>query len=269
MPKKTTRPPENRCLLATMTKEPFQPVRLYYSIPGRSFVTEKLRGLKCMVEVPPERCWQWLFHAEAASLPIAAGYNAVPMERRPIVLGRIRFPKNGGMTLQTNSIDRAVAAARFFAPLLGPEVVAMRVRVVNRCFAADEGQPDELMKTLDQDVTVIDPREAEAALSRDFKGVRTMEDAERAATASLQRKLASKKDVPMVEDFPLAPEEETPEFRDLANTLGFRFVRAVEQWRGNTDLTLAAIIVRTVEDGIRRGVISPLVSERSAPRKDR
>jgi hypothetical protein len=96
-----------------------------------------------------------------------------------------------------------------------------------------------------------------------------MEDAERAATASLQRKLASKKDVPMVEDFPLAPEEETPEFRDLATTLGFRLVRAVEHWNGNTDLTLPAIIVRTVEAGIRRGVISPLVSERPAPRKDR
>ncbi|MEW6745106.1 MAG: hypothetical protein AB1486_20315 [Planctomycetota bacterium] len=262
------KPKQERCLLATMTKEPFQPVRLYYSIPSRSFVTDRLRRLKCVVEVPDERCWQWLFHAEAASLPIAAGYDAVPAERRPIVLGRIRFPRNGGMTMQTNSIDRAVAAARFFGPRLGPEVVALRCRVVNRCFAANEGQPDELMKTLDQDVTVIDPREAEAAFERDFKGVRTMADAGRAATESLQRKLASQKDVPMVEDFPLAPEEETPEFRDLAVTLGLRFVRAVEHWKGNTDLTLTQIIVRTVEDGIRRRVINPMSSERPAPRKD-
>jgi hypothetical protein len=252
-----------------MTTEPFQPIRLYYSIPDRSFVTERLRCLKCMVEVPPERCWQWLYHAEAASLPIAAGYDAVPVERRPIVLARIRFPKSGGMTIQTNSTERAVAAARFFAPHFGPEVVALRCRVVNRCFAADEGHPDELMKTLDQDVTVIDLRAADAAFERDFKGVRTMEDIERAAAASLQRRLASKKDVPMVEDFPLAPEEETPEFRDLATTLGFRLVRAMEHWKGNTDLTLAAIIVRTVEDGIRRGVITPNVGARPAPRKDR
>jgi hypothetical protein len=269
MPKKTPKPFTNRRLLATMTREPFQPVRLYYAIPGRSFVTERLRGLKCMVEVPPERCWQWLFDAEAASLPIAAGYAAVPPERRPIVLGRIRFPENSGMTIQTNSIDRAVAAARFFAPRLGPEVVAMRCRVVNRCFAAEEGQPDELMKTLDQNVTVIDPRAAEAAFTRDFKGVRTMEDAERAATASLRRKLASEEDVPMVEDFPLAPEEETPEFRDLATALGFRFVRAVEHWNGNTDLTLAAIIVRAVEDGMRRGVVAPIGSVSPVPLKDR
>jgi hypothetical protein len=168
-------------------------------------VAERLRSLKCVVEMPNERCWQWLYHAEAASLPISAGYDAVPPERRPIVLGRIRFPKSGGMTTQANSIDRAVAAARFFGPRLGPEVVALRCRVVHRCVAADGGQPDELMKTLDQNVTVIDPREAEAAFDRDFRGVRTMVDAERAAAAErLQQKLASKKDVPLVEDFPLA-----------------------------------------------------------------
>lgn len=256
MPKKPPKPSRERYLLATMTKEPFQPVRLYYSIPDRAFVTKRLRDLECMVEVPHERCWQWIYHAESASLPIAAGYDAVPVERRPIVLGRLRFPKDGGMTVQTNSIDRAVAAARFLAPRLGPKVVAMRCRVVNRCFAADEGQPDELMKTLDQNVTVIDPREAELAFARDFEGVRTMEDAERAASKSLQRKLASKKDVPMVEDFPLHPEEETPDFRDLATALGFRFVRAVEHWKGNTALTLTQIITRTVEDGFRRGVFT-------------
>jgi hypothetical protein len=269
MPQQGANTAAGKILLVTMTREPFQPVRLYYSIPGRSFVTERLRNLKCVVEAPAERCWQWLYHAEAASLQIAAGFDVVPVERRPIVLGRIRFPKTGGMTIQTNSIDRAVAAARFFAPHIGPEVVAMRCRVVNRCFSAGEGDPDDLMKTLDQDVTVIDPRVAEARFEREFKGVRTWEDAERAASESLQKQLAEKKDVPLVEDYPLAPEEETPEFRDLATGLGFRFVRALEHWNGNTDLTLTAIIMRTVEEGIRRGTISPIVPAGPGPRKDR
>lgn len=44
---------KQRCLLATMTNEPFQPVRRYYSIPDQAFVTARLRALKCMVEVPP------------------------------------------------------------------------------------------------------------------------------------------------------------------------------------------------------------------------
>ena len=38
-----------------MTKEPFQPVRLYYSIPSRPFVAEHLRSLKYVVDVPEER----------------------------------------------------------------------------------------------------------------------------------------------------------------------------------------------------------------------
>ncbi len=233
-----------------MTNEPFQPVRLYYAIPDSSFVIEKLRTLTCMVEVPHERCWQWLYDAEAASLRFAAGgYDDVPRERRPTVLGRIRFPRPGGMTLQTNSIERAIAAARFFSPRLGPDAVVMRLREVNRFFAADEGQPDALMALLDQDVSVIDPREAEAALRREFQGVRSPQDAERARAAFLERSV--KEDVPMVEDFPLAPEEETPDFRDLANTLQFRFVRAFEHWRGNTHLTLAAIIMRTVTENMR------------------
>ena len=158
-----------------------------------------------MVEVPRQRCWQWLFHGEAASLRFPAGYDAVPKENRPIVLGRIRFPKNGGMTLQTNSIPRAIEGARFFGPRLGPKVIAMRCRVVNRCFSADERKPDELTETLDHDVTVIEPREAEAAFRREFEGVRTLQDAERAAAEFLERRLRSKEDVPLVEDFPLAP----------------------------------------------------------------
>ena len=244
---------KNKCLLATMTNEPFQPVRLYYAIPDRAIVTKKLRRLRCMIEVPPERCWQWLFDAEAGALRFPGGYDDVPKERRPIVLGRIRFPERGGMTLQTNSIPRAIEGARFFGPRLGPEVVALRCRVVNRCFDAGEGPPDRLMATLDHDVTVIDPREAEATLRSEFEGVRSRQEGERAISEFMERRLRSTEDVPEVEDLPLAPEEETPDFQHLATTLELRLVRAVEHWRGNTHLTLTQIIVRAVEKGTRAG----------------
>jgi hypothetical protein len=230
-----------------MTNEPFQPVRLYYAIPDRPFVEDRLRRLECMADVKRERCWEWLFEAESASLPLAVAYNAVPKERRPLILGRIRFPAAGGMTLQTNSIARAIEGARFLGPRLGLRVTAVRCRVVNRCFAADEGRPDELMATLDTNVTVIDPQAAGAAFRRDFDGVRTLDDAERAAAASIDRRLAAGDDVPPVEDFPLHPEEESPEFRDLATALQLRLVRAFEHWKGNTHVTLTSIIVGAVE----------------------
>ena len=252
MPKKTPKQPKKRTLLVTLTNEPVQPVRLYYAIPDRVVVTKSLRKLRCMDEVPEERCWQWLFEAEAADLPIADGYEAVPAHRRPIVLGRVHFPREGSMTITTNSMDRALAAARFFAPRLGTEVVAMRCRMVNRFFAGDEGPLDELMKLLDQDVTVIDPRAAEEKFKHTFEGVTTLAEAERVADASMRDTIASGEDVPNVEDFPLAPEEETPEFKHLETTLNLRKIRAMEHWKGNTHLTLSAIILRTIEQHMRR-----------------
>lgn len=245
---------QQRCLLVTMTNEPFQPVRLYYAVPDKSFVEKKLRKLECMVEVPHERCWQWLFHGESASLQFSMGsYNDVPKERRPIVIGRIRFPKPRSMTFETNSTERAIAGARFFAPRLGTDVVAMRCRLVNRYFAAEEGQMPKLMATLDHDVTVIDPRETEAALKREFEGLRPSQNPERIAAEFLENKIKEKEDVPMVEDLPLFPEEETSDFKKLMMMLGLRQYRAFEHWNGNTHLTLPAIIVRTVKKSMLRG----------------
>lgn len=238
-----------------MTNEPFQPVRLYYSIPGRAFAAKALGGLQCVAEAPEERCFHWLYCGEAASLPLGDGYDSIPAERRPISLGRIRFPSDSRMVLQTNSVARAVAAAQFFAPRFGPKCTAIRLRIVNRLFAAEEGPPDVLMKSLDENVSVRDPREAEAAFERKFEGVRTLAEAERVAAEDLKRKLESKEDVPLVEDFPLAPEEETPDFQHLTIALHLRFARAVEHWRGNVDVTLTALIVRMVEQaGGRPGV---------------
>lgn len=76
----------------TLTNEPIQPVRLYYSIPERALVTRKLGTLECMMDAPEEHCWQWLFHAEAASLRFGGGgYEDIPKERRPIILGASAF----------------------------------------------------------------------------------------------------------------------------------------------------------------------------------
>lgn len=241
---------KERHLLATITNEPFQPVRLYYAIPDPSFVIRELRHLRCMEEAPWEHCWHWLFHAEASSIRFVGGYEDVPKERRPIILGRIRFPHSSSMTLQTNSIPRAIEGARFFGSRLGRDAVATRCRVVNRCFAAEEGQPDELQKTLDHDVTVIDPRSVEVAFRREFEDLHKMYDAQGAVTAFMERRLKGKEDVPTVEDFPLTPEEETPEFQNLTIALQSRMVRALEHWQGNTHLTLAAIIVRILDEDV-------------------
>jgi hypothetical protein len=55
-------------LLMTFTNEPFQPVRLYYRMADRAAVEKRLRRLECVVEVPEEGGWQWIYHSESASL---------------------------------------------------------------------------------------------------------------------------------------------------------------------------------------------------------
>jgi hypothetical protein len=112
---------------------------------------------------------------------------------------------------------------------------------------------DELMNVLDRNVTVVDPSETEAGSVSDFEDARTKEDMERVAAEHLERRLKSGQDVPLIEDFPLAPEEETPDFTYLMITLQLRVIRAMEHWRGNSDVTLTTLVLRMVNEGFLSG----------------
>ena len=260
-------PPPNassRTLIVTLTNEVFTPVRIYYETHNRLMAASTLRSLDCIVESPDEGCLQWLFTAESRSLRFPDGYESVPPERRPIVLGRVKFLDNGGMVLETNSMRRATEGARFFGPRFGHHIVARRCRVANRFFAASEGDPRDLMATLDRDVTVIDPRVAEAELEKDLRNAKTPQDVERVYTERSERRRASGADIPMIEDFPLSPEEETPDFQHLDIALTLRYIRAYEHWQGNTGETLAMLIHRVFSKaGTSKSFIDALAHMRS------
>jgi len=115
---------------------------------------------------------------------------------------------------------------------------------------------DRLDRLLDANVTVIDPAKAELEFAQAMAGTRTPREKRLAFDAHAER--LRRKDVPLVEDFPLAPEEETPDFAHLTMTLQFRTVRAREHWRGNTELTLAEVIHRTIENGVTAGTIQDI-----------
>ena len=146
-------------LLTTVTGEAFQPVRLYYAVPNKAVVTKLFARLRCIDEDSRGRCWVWLYRDEAESLAFPRPRSELPADVHPIVIGRFRFPDKTRMTLEVRSADRAVEAAKFFAPLLGPSVVLGRLRVVNRWFAAEEATAglDRLDKLLDANVVRIDP----------------------------------------------------------------------------------------------------------------
>jgi hypothetical protein len=241
-PKPKTKPQSP--LLATTTNEPFQPVRIYFAVPDADALMAKLQTLACMNVDPTRNCLEWLFDQESASLRFPGTFEDVPPAMRPIVLGRLRFPRKTAMTLQANSISRAIEGARFFGAKLGPLAVALRVRLVNRCFAASEGDINELAKTLDHDVVVVDPREGEMVLERAFKSLKTRE-----GMLQFFKESQIGEDVPLVEDLQLNPEEETPAFDTLATTLNLRAIRAWEHWQGHTDVTLGSLIRKATEPG--------------------
>lgn len=242
-------------LLVTSTREPFQPVRLYFSVPSKAAVTRRFSSLDCMAQDAGSRAWLWLYRGEAAALEFGIPYAEVPVAIQPLVIGRFKFPEKTRMVLELRSFERAYKGAKFFGPILGPDVVAKRMRVINRWFTAADAASglDRLDRLLDANVKVIDPLKAEAEFEQAMTGARTPREKRLAFDAYSERR--RREDVPLVEDFPLAPEEETPEFAHLTTTLQFRAVRAYEHWRGNTDLTLSELIHRQVAEGVASGQI--------------
>ena len=212
-------------------------------MPNKAVVTRALRQLRCIDEDAGGKRWVWRYTDEAEPLTFGRPRSELPADVHPVALGRFRFPARTRMTLEVRSAERAIEAARFFAPLLGPSVVLERLRVVNRWFDAGEAAVglDRLDKLLDANVVrtdANDPHRAAASAS-----TRTEEEAAIAA----ERGTEKRKDVPLVEDLPLQADEETPDFRNLTMLLRLRSLRALEHWRGKTETTLADLLQRTVE----------------------
>jgi len=53
--------PDDPRLLVTSTKEPFQPVRIYYSIPDKPFIIRVFNGFRCVGLEAGGRAWDWLY----------------------------------------------------------------------------------------------------------------------------------------------------------------------------------------------------------------
>lgn len=230
-----------------MTGEPFQPVRLYYSVPNKVAATRIFLALRCMAD-DGSGAWLWHYDEEASALTFARPRNELPPEVHPIVLGRFNFPAKDKMVLAVRSGERAIEAAKFFGPLFGEKVILRRMRIINRYFEAAEAEAglDRLDKLLDANVVRIDSADSEKAIEAAMASARTPDEAQRAYFAYHEER--RKNDVPLVEDFPLAPEEETPDFQHLAMTIRFRSIRALHHWKGSK-LTLADVIHEVVENG--------------------
>jgi hypothetical protein len=232
-------------VVVTQTGEPHQPVRLYWKVKNRAAVLSVSRSLRCVWQ-DADRAgrWLWVYDDEARSIALPKGAHEVPEVHRPIVLARISFPAPGRMVMRLSSTDRGVAAAVFFSPRFGQHAVLDRCRILNRLLTAEEAlPPQDADVLLDRQVTVIDPEAEATRIDALLDAARTPAEKRRAYEQDAISRRGQ--DVPEVEDFPLAMEEETDDFNHLRNTLGFRAIRAVEHWSGK-QATLRDIICRTL-----------------------
>lgn len=238
-----------RTLLLTKTGEPYQPVRLRWTVPSRAYCLKRLRGLQCVGEDGPAKTLTLWHMAEAAELTFGDPQrkrSPVPLAPgETIILGRFRFPNDMCMELEVRSFHRAIDLARLLRPRLGKKVDLTGARVINRWFEASENAVGlaELDKCLDRDVTVIRPEETERAIEAAVAPGRT--PAERRALYAAWVEARGHIDVPLVEDFPCHPEDENDQMGDLSNTLTFRFLRAGRIWQGEK-VTLQQIIQEAV-----------------------
>jgi len=130
-----------RQLLATVTGEICQPVRIYYYVRDKNAVNKKFRGLQCMQSDPVARRWVWLFDGEAKDLEFEKQYRDIPKKLRPIVIGSFYFRPPSEMYLDVRSIERAIHALPFFDRHLGRRVAeATEFSIVNRLLSAAESQ---------------------------------------------------------------------------------------------------------------------------------
>lgn len=240
-----------------LTGECVQPVRLRYRVPGSAFVEMVFACLECIVPTKRPQRWEWHFTAEAETLDQLGRSRDIPMQFRPVALGRWHMADETALHLDVLSPERAYQAARFFGPRLGRDCVLDRARIVNHLIPATVTDLDRIYALLDQDVSVCDPppetpasTEHGSRLAEELtKGGRPdLEQLTRHARAELAERRARGDDVPDVEDFPLHADEEFADFRVLRLHLLLRQARALRRWSGEEGVTLQTVIEETVAE---------------------
>jgi len=228
-------------LLATMTGEHFQPVRLHYKVLNRSGLLRAFEKLRCLDYDPSHKRWVWLYAHEAKTLRFQRSYAQFPKELHPIVIGAFFLRTKETLLLDLRSCERALLAIPFFDRHLPRKLVALEeAEVVNRLFPATEANlklaPDALFDS--QIGTGLDPEALVQRLAEKTASVRDREEKLQIVLGDLQSR--AKEPLPEIERFPVHYAEDGIAGFEMA--LRLRQMVAMQHWLGHPEYTLGDAI---------------------------
>jgi hypothetical protein len=231
----------NQLLLATMTGEHFQPVRLHYKILNRPGLLRAFEKLRCLDYDSTRKRWVWLYAHEAKKLRFQRSYAQFPKSVHPIVIGAFFLRTTETLLLDLRSCERALLAIPFFDTHLPRKLVKLEdAAIVNRLFPATETNlkltPDALFDP--QIASGIDPEASVQRLGEKFADVPVPEEKLKMILENLESR--TKEPLPEIERFPIHYAEDGIEGFKLG--LRLRQMVAMQHWLGNPEYTLGDAI---------------------------
>ena len=126
-------------ILATVTGEYFQPVRLHYRVFDHEGLVRLFKKLCCLDYDATQQRWVWLYDHEAKSLRFRQSYAQIPKHLHPLVIGSFFLRSKDKLLLDLRSCERATLAVPFFDKHLPRSVTKVtEAEVVNKLFSATE-----------------------------------------------------------------------------------------------------------------------------------
>lgn len=224
-------------VIHTRTGELFQPVRLYYLFHNRAATQVGFKKLRCMDYDPVKDRWMWFYQNEARNIGLDVSHANIPATHRPLILGSFYGNLGGLMYLDIPSIQRAVAAVRFFDKHLKRAAAEVRYcAVYNKIFTGADDHPGYCFNGIFGDIQTT---EIERRVEENFQKLKAM-----AANGGLANSVIGRK-FDLIEAFPVYYHEDGID--QFQTTLTMRQCVAIMRWKGNPDYCLADLI----SDGIK------------------
>jgi hypothetical protein len=227
-------------ILATLTGEYFQPVRLHYEVFNHEDLVRAFKKLRCLDFDPTQQRWVWLYDYEAKNLQFKQSYSQIPKHLHPMVIGSIFVRDKDKMLLDLRSCERATLAIPFFDRHFPRNVAKVTdAEVANKLFSAIENQkltPDAIF-----DHQVSTYRDPDAAVQRIIEQTVNIQDPqERIRVALEEMEFPAKRPLPEIERFPIHYYEDG--IQGFVTALRIRQIVALQHWLGNSEYTMFDVL---------------------------